>query len=85
MLQFVELLIQLIQNLPLLDLTPKNHSGFWYQEFDLRKHKILRGGQLIVDFDGAHNCRLHIWKMKAMNFQEDYPSFPIDKLKITMN
>ena len=33
-------------------------SPFWYQQFDLRAMRILRGGQPIVDFDAADNCRL---------------------------
>ena len=47
----------------------------------LRQIKILRGGQTIVDFDAADNCRLHVTTMKAMNFQDDIPSIPIDKFK----
>ena len=31
-------------------------NPFWYQQFDLRKIRILRGGQPIVDFDAADNC-----------------------------
>ena len=30
-------------------------NPFWYQQFDLRQIRILRGGQPIVDFDTAHN------------------------------
>ena len=37
-----------------------------------------RGGQPIVDFDAADNCRLYVATMKAMNFQDEIPSFPID-------
>ena len=33
-------------------------NPFWYQEFDLRQIRILRGGQSFVDFDAADNCRL---------------------------
>ena len=33
-------------------------NQFWYQQFDLRQIRILRGGQSIVDFDAADNCRL---------------------------
>ena len=50
----------------------------WYQQFDLRQSRILRGGQPIVDFDTADNCRLFATTMKAMNFQDDIPSVPID-------
>ena len=42
---------------------------------------MLRGGQPIVDFDVADNCRLYVTRMKAMNFQGDIPSIPIDNFK----
>ena len=32
-------------------------NPFWYQQFELRQIRILRGGQAIVDFDAADNCR----------------------------
>ena len=57
-------------------------NPFWYQQFDLRQIRILRGGQPIVDFDAADNCRLYVSTMKAMNFQDDIPSIPIDNFKI---
>ena len=53
---------------------------FWYQRFDLRQIRILRG-QPIVDFDVADNCRLYVTTMKTMNFQDDIPSIPIDNFK----
>ena len=56
-------------------------NPFWYQQFDLRQNRILRGGQPIVDFDTADNCRLYVTTMKAMNFQYDIPSIPIDDFK----
>ena len=56
-------------------------SPFWYQQFGLRQIKILRGGQLILDFDATSNCRLFVTTMKAMNFQHDIPSIPIDNFK----
>ena len=52
-------------------------NPFWYQQFDLREFRILRGGQPIVDFDEADNCCLYITTWKAMNFQVDIPSIPI--------
>ena len=55
-------------------------NPFWYQQFDLRKTRTLRG-QPIVDFDAADNCRLYVTTMKAMNFQDDIPSIPIDNFK----
>ena len=56
-------------------------NPFWYQQFDLRQTRILRGGQPIVDFDTADNSRLYVTTMKAMNFQDDNPSIPIDDFK----
>ena len=56
-------------------------NPFWYQQFDLKQIRILRGGQPIVDFDTADNCRLYVTTMKAMNFQDDIPSIPIDDFK----
>ena len=56
-------------------------NPFWYQQFKLRQIRILRGGQPIVDFNAADNCRLYATTMKAMNFQDDIPSIPIDNFK----
>ena len=56
-------------------------NPFWYQQFDLRQIRILKGGQPIVDFDAADNCRLYVTTMKAVNFQDDIPSIPIDNFK----
>ena len=56
-------------------------NPFWYQQIDLRQIRILRGGQPIVDFDAADNCRLYVTTMKAMNFQDDIPSIRIDNFK----
>ena len=52
-----------------------------YQRFELRQIRVLRGSQPIVDFDAAYNCRLYVTTMKAMNFQDDIPSIPIDNFK----
>ena len=57
-------------------------NPFWCQHFDLRQIKILRGGQPIADFDTADNCRLYVTSMQAMNFQDDFPSIPIDDFKV---
>ena len=54
---------------------------FWYNHIDLRQIRILRGGQPIVGFDTADICRLYVTTMKAMNFQDDIPSIPIDDFK----
>ena len=56
-------------------------NPFWYQQFDLRQIRILRGGQPTVDFDASDNCRLYVTTMKAMNFQDDIPSIPNDNFK----
>ena len=56
-------------------------NPFWYQKIDLRKIIILRGGQPNVEFDAADNCCLYVTTMKAMNFQDDIPSNPIDNFK----
>ena len=56
-------------------------NPFWYQQFDLRQIRILRGGQPIVDFDTTDNCRLYVTTMNAMNFQDDIPSIPLDDFK----
>ena len=45
------------------------------------KLKKLTGVQPIVDFDAADKCYLYVTTMKAMNFQDDIPSIPIDNFK----
>ena len=35
-------------------------NQFWYQQFDHRQIRILRGGQPIADFDRADICRFYI-------------------------
>ena len=54
---------------------------FWYQQFDLRQISFFRGSQPIVDFDAAASGRLYVTTMKAINFQDDIPSIPIDNSK----
>ena len=56
-------------------------NPFWYQQFELRQFRILRGGQPNVDFDSAYNCPLYVTTMKARNFQYEIPSIPIDIFK----
>ena len=53
-------------------------NPFWYQHFDLKQNRILRGGQPFVEFDNADNFPLYVTTMKAMNFQDDNPSISID-------
>ena len=59
-------------------------NPFWYQQFDLKQIRILRGGQPIVDFEAADNCRLYVTTMKAVNFQDDIPQFQLIISKTTM-
>ena len=59
-------------------------NPFWYQQFDIRQIRIIRGGQLIVDFDTADNYRLYVTTMRAMSFQDEIPSIPLMISKITM-
>ena len=56
-------------------------NPFWYQQFDLKQIRVLRGGQPIVKFSTADICRLYATTMKAMSFQDDIPSIPIDDFK----
>ena len=56
----------------------KIHSGINNLISDKLKNS---GGQPIVDFDAADNCRLHVRTVKAKNFQDDIPSIPIDSFK----
>ncbi len=50
-------------------------NPFWYQQFDLRQIRKLRGGHPFVDFDAAHICRFYVTTMKAKNFQMISPQF----------
>ena len=54
---------------------------FWYEQIDLRQIRILQSGQPIVDFDAAYKCQLYVKTMKAMNFQDEFPSIPTDNFK----
>ena len=56
-------------------------NPFWYQQFDLRQIRILRGRQPTVDYDTSDKCRLYVTTIKAMNFQDDIPSIPIDNFQ----
>ncbi len=56
-------------------------NPFLYQQFDLRDIRIPRGEQPIVHHDTTDNCRWYVTTMKAMNFQDDIPSIPVDNFK----
>ena len=49
--------------------------------FTLRDIRLLGGEQPIVHDDTTDNCRLYVTTMKAMNFQGDNPSIPVDNFK----
>ena len=56
-------------------------NPFWYQHFDLRQIRILRGGQPILDFDTSDIFRLYVTTMEATNFQDAIPSILLDDFK----
>ena len=56
-------------------------NPFWYQQFNLRDIRKLRGGQPSVHHDTTDNCRWYVTVMKAINFQDDIPSIPVHKFK----
>ena len=53
----------------------------WYKQIDCRQIRLIRGDQAIVDFDASENCLLYVTTMKAMNFQVDITSIPMDNFK----
>ena len=53
----------------------------WYHQFDVRQVRIFRRGQPNLHFDAVDNCCLYITTMKAMSFQDDISSIPIDNFK----
>ena len=79
MLQFVGLQLQWKQNSAFTRSYTEN--PFWYQQFDLRQIRILRGGQPVVDFDAVDKCCLYVTTRKSMNFQSELPSISIDNFE----
>ena len=55
-------------------------NPIWYQQFDLRQIRIRRGGQPILDFDTADNCRLYV----QWTFRMTFPQSPLVISNITM-
>ena len=47
---------------------------FWYQLFNLSEIRILRRAQN----DTTDSGRFYVTTMKAMNFQDDIPTIPVD-------
>ena len=60
---------------------PFTESSFQCHEFDLAQISEIRGGQPIVDFNAADNCRLNVKTRKSTKLQGDFPSFLIDNFK----
>ena len=58
-----------------------NENLFWDQKIVLRQFRIFRGGNSIVNFDASDKCCLPVTTMKAMNFQDDITSIPIDNFQ----
>ena len=56
-------------------------NPFWHQQFNLRDIRILRGGQPILHHDTTDNYRLYVTTIKAMNFQDNIPTIPLDNFK----
>ena len=46
-------------------------NQFWYQQFDFRQIRFIRGGEPIVEFGTADKCLLYVTTMKALNSQDD--------------
>ena len=56
-------------------------NPFWFQQIEPRQIGVLNFRQPIVDFEAAVTCRLYVTTMKAMNFEDDNLSIPIDNFK----
>ena len=73
-----------------IDIAVNTNSGFnglctdipfLYQQFDLRQNRLLRGVQLIVDFEAADRGLPYVTTRKTKNFQDDKVSVQIDNFK----
>ena len=53
----------------------------WYQQFNVRDFRVLRGEQPIVHHDTTDNCRWYVTTMEAMNFQNNISSIPADDFR----
>ena len=54
---------------------------FWYQQIDIRQTRVLKSGRPNVDYEAGEKFCLHVTTMKAINFQFDIHSIPVDKFK----
>ena len=53
-------------------------NSFNYQQFHLRELRIIRGGRAIISLDTTSPCRPYVTRMKAMQFNEDFPALPME-------
>ena len=53
-------------------------NPFHYQKFDLRELRIIRGGRAVVHLNTEDDCRPYVTTMKAMSFNEEFPSIPVE-------
>ena len=88
--QFIQ--ANIFNNAPIRRVTLAMNTNSAFTGFSLKTHsgtnnlisdkiRILKGGQPIVHFDTADNYCLYVTTMKAMNFQDDFPSIPVDDFK----
>ena len=60
---------------------PFHENLFSYQQFLLRELRAIRGGGEIVSLDTNSSCRPYVTTMKAIQFKEDFPAFPIEDFR----
>ncbi len=53
----------------------RDGNPFWFQKFDLRQVKIIRGSQTLVDLDTRDDCEAFVTTLKALKFNDDGPGF----------
>ena len=58
---------------------------FRNQEFHSRELRLIRGGRVILSLDTVSPCRSYVTTMKAMLFNEDFPSVPMEDFQNLYN
>ena len=53
----------------------------WHRQFFRRNNRMLKGGPRTVQHDMTDSCCLYVTKKKAMNFQDNILSIPVDDFK----
>ena len=64
------------ENLPVAGSFHEN--PFNYQQFQLSELRTIRGGRATISLDTTFPCRPYVIKMKAMQFNEDFPGLPME-------